>query len=373
MILVLIISSGNIPLGKEVRMFRTSTFHPEESKTVRKVVFNFKDSIPNDTLTAYFSNENFPIALSRNIHSAVCLDGLCRLVDFTLYWEVTGKYLGYSLSKNEELTKREHAPFMESDYAKLNQILSDSSSLLRLYTEDEIHPLKQTGQYTDGRTGATIPDLSSSIVSDAAYTSYTFWHITYGATRDSVIAYTKDNLLTNYLLMSLLLSNDPYNQVKAMQWISEKKLISKQYIESAWSILHSENFYASKQALIFLKSCGIDKDILNKELIQLFDSKDLRIQNLIVEYFRESKKIPVSVVKKMIDGLKNDNYYQVNLKLNLLDNRYQPNQDDQLKLCELLVNENINIANRIYFFLRNLHSRIPFVVNRLNEYRENYL
>ncbi len=167
--LLFFLQSGNIPLQKEMRLYCTTAFQPENARKVTRVQVNFSDSIPDKLLTIYYNDRNLPVACSRNIHTAVCIYGLCRSVDITLYWELTGKFLGYSVYKDNELTKRGHIPFNESDYAKLNQILSDPKSRLGEITEEEILPLKQKVAATDGRTGATIPNLSCVVVPEAAY------------------------------------------------------------------------------------------------------------------------------------------------------------------------------------------------------------
>lgn len=372
LIILLPLLLGNILPDAKVRMFLNSPFHPDKTAKMTKVLINFSDSIPDDTLTIYFSTTNHPEAFSRNIHTAVCIDSLCRFVDITLYWEITGKYLGFSLPRGMELTKKEHTPFTESEYTRLNEILGDATSQLGYYTPDEIHPVKQTGVNTDGITGATLPDLTAWIVPEAAYTSYTLWHLTYGATRDSIAAYSKKNLLSNQLLTNLLNSNDSYNQITALQWIGETNLNCNQFIEPALIILHKGNYQSTGQALKFLKSCSIDKERLQKEVIQLLESEEFRIKNLAIEHIRESEKLTQPVARELLTHLKSDNYYLVNVILTLLENRYQPDYEDQLKLSILLESKNGNISNRIYYFLLNLPGQSPGLAKQLNQYRRKH-
>ena len=369
LIILLFLLSGNNRFEKCDRMIFNSPFDPGKTKIINKVLICFNDSIPDDTLTIYFANADLPIALSRNIQTAVCVDKLCRLLNITLYWEITGKYLGYSLPHGGELTKKEHTPFSESDYARLNEILGDSLSQLGFYTPDEIHPVKQSVAQTDGISGATIPDLSSWVVPEAAYTSYTLWHLVYGSTHDSIVAYTRNHLLSNQLLINILQNGDPYNQIKALQWISEANLTCNQFIEPALTILHNGNYQSSGQALKFLKRCTIDKVRLQKEVIQLLDCKDFRIKNIAIEYIRESDKLTQSVAREIMMRLKSDNYYFVNVILTLLEERYQPDNDDQLNLCSLLDSKNENIANRVYYFLLNLPDQSSDLAKQLNRYR----
>jgi len=361
---------GSVQPDKKGRIFIDSPFRPDTAAKTSKVLINFNDSIPDDTLTIYLSATSQPEAFSRNIYTAVCIDSLCRPVDITLYWEMTGKFTGYSLPPGEELTKREHVPFTESDYKRLTEILSDSSSQLGFYSPEEIHPAKQAVKKSDGITGATLPDLSPWIVPEAAYTSYTIWHLTYGATRDSIINYAKKHLLSNQLLTKALQNKDPYNQIMALRWISESDLNVNQFIEPALTVLRSGNYQSSRQALKFLKLSGIDKERLQMESVQLLESEEFRIKNLAIEYIRESEKLTRPVAQALMNHISTDNYYLVNVILSLLEKRYNPDNEDQLKLCILLESKNENVANRVYYFLLNLPDQSPDLVQQLNRYRK---
>jgi len=364
---------GNIRPDEKGRMLFMSPFRPDTASKISKVLINFRDSIPDDTLTVYFSATNQPEAFSRNIYTAVCMDSLCRPVDITLYWEMTGKYIGYSLPPGEELTKREHLPFTESNYKRLGEILSDSTSQLRFYSPAEIHPVKQTVKKSDGITGATLPDLSPWIVPEAVYTSYTLWHLTYGDTQDSILNYTKKHLLSNQLLTNILQKKDPYNQIMALRWISDPGMNSNQFIEPALNILHSENYQSSGQALKFLKLSGIDKERLQTESVKLLESEEFRIKNLAIEYIRESEKLTRPVAQELMKHINSDNYYLVNVILSLLEKRYNPDYADQQKLSMLLDNKNGNVASRVYYFLLNLPVQSPDLAKQLNRYRKKNL
>jgi hypothetical protein len=373
LILLFLLLSGNILFEVENHQFFNSTFRPEKFKTKRKAFIRFNDSIPDDTLTIYFSEADLPQAFSRNIYTAVCLDTVCRLVHINLYYEITGKYLGYTLPPGEKLTKKEHTPFTEGDYWRLNEIFRDSSSQLRTFTPEDIHPAKKAVIQTDGITGATLPDLAAWIVPEAAYTTYTLWHITYGPTRDSILTFTKNCLLSGELISNLLKENDPYNQTKALQWIGNANLNCKQFVEPAINVLHSQNYKTAGEAMKFLKYCGVKEERLQKEVITLLDSEDFRIKYVAIEYFRESPFITQSVAQEMMARLNLDNYFLVNVILSLLEKKFHPNQHDQQNLAKLLESKNINVANRVYHFLLNLPDKSPGLVKQLGRYRKKAL
>jgi hypothetical protein len=373
LVILLFLLSGFIISDDPNHLFFNSSFHPDKAVKKQKVRIQFLDSIPDDTLTIYFKNRDLPSAFSRDFHTAVCLDTLCRVVDITLYWEPTGKYLGYSLPYDKELTRKEHAPFSEKDYSRLHEILGDSSSQLKIFTPADLHPVRKSVTKTDGITGATLPDLAAWIVPEAAYSSYTLWHLTYGVTRDSLMAYARSHLISSELINVLLQPNDPYNQIVALQWIEDAKLNSSQFLEPALLVLHSQNYRTAGQALKFLKKFGLNPERLQKEVIPLLDSEDFRIKYVAIEYFRELTTIPESVARQMMIRLNMDNYYMVNVILSLFENRFHPGQDDQKELSKLLAGKNLNVANRVYHFLLKIPDKSPDLDKQLTRYRRRAL
>ena len=366
-VFVISIFGYKLPDSKSRHLFN-HPFDPDKSFITKKILIDFRDTIPDDTLTIYYSAPNHPNAVSRNIHTAVCIDTLCRLVDITIFWEITGKYLGFTLPTGEELTKKKHTPFTEGDYIRLNEILGDSLSQLGLYSAQDIHPPKQTNVKTDGISGATIPDLTPWIVPEAAYTSHTLWHLTYGASRDSILAYTFNHFLSNRFLTELLNSGDAYSQVKALQWIGKDSLTGKQFIIPVISILHNGNFAACRQALKFLQMNMDNNKLLQYEVVQLFDNEDFRIKNTAIEYFRTVSGLDPSVAKEMIRRAHSDNFYIVNVLLSIIEKKYEPDFEDQRALSVLLESKNGSLANRVFVYLSKLSKRSPEVVKKLKQY-----
>ena len=363
--------SGNIPQEDRIRMVFNTTFRPDKIEKVSRILINFNDTIPNDSLTIYYTGINEPVAFSRDIHTAVCMDSLCRLVDITLFWEITGRYLGFKLPPGTELTKKKHLPFTEMDYNRLNEILSDSASQLGFYTPAEIHPAQPVKVKTDGISGATIPDLGPWIVPEAAYTSYTLWHLAYGSTPDSIVSYTKKHFISNSLLFKLLESKDAFSQLKGLQWIDQSNESCSQFIEPALKILHNGKFNSSGLALKFLKKCNLDEEKMQKEVIQLLDNEDFRIKNSAIEYFRSSAKLYQSVAKEMIKKTGSENYYLVNVILSLIEKKYQPDFEDQVQLSALLNSHSGSVANRVYIFLLNLPSKSPGLAKQLSRFKNS--
>ncbi|NJO67897.1 MAG: hypothetical protein HC830_00250 [Bacteroidetes bacterium] len=206
------------------RSYFNDDFSPDQTDSIAKVRIKFNDTIPNDTLYICLSKSR-PVAVYRDVLTDVCLDGQCRRISLKLYWTITGRYLGYALEKNQELTKKEHTTFSAPDYVLLHNLLGDSLSVLAYFTAGEIQPKQTKNIKTDGISGATPPDISGYTVPEAAYTTHTLWHLVYGESRDS-ISYHINNFINVALLDSLLknlfhtTSNGPWVKSQPVQFLS---------------------------------------------------------------------------------------------------------------------------------------------------------
>src|SRR5690606_34732908 len=124
-----------------------------------------------------------PVYFFRNIFTPVCLTGECKPVYINFYWDLLGNYTHYDMPEGEILTKMDHDEFSEDDYTKLQDILINSSSLLK---DVEMEDLISTGtehlaDSVDAKTGATLKSIKKEIIEGAVYTCYTLWHIAYGS------------------------------------------------------------------------------------------------------------------------------------------------------------------------------------------------
>src|SRR3546814_13230678 len=81
---------------------------------VRTSLVTVEDSIPNDTLFQLLSSEGFPVAYYRKINTDVCFDGKCRMLKVSLYWKITGRYLGLELPPGEFLRDRKRTRLTSS-------------------------------------------------------------------------------------------------------------------------------------------------------------------------------------------------------------------------------------------------------------------
>lgn len=145
------------------------------------------------------------------ITTPVCIDGKCKPVHITLYWNLIGNYVGYALPPTIPLSKYDHESFEPTDYSRLHDLLLDDKSVLKrkkledLFDKSAAIKEKVTykGEEIDAVTGATKKEIKASLVAGALYSCYTLWHLAHGPVKDSIESYTieqKPELIENYLL-----------------------------------------------------------------------------------------------------------------------------------------------------------------------------
>src|SRR3546814_5039171 len=90
-------------------------------------MFFFKQKTAYEMLISDWSSDvcssdlGFPVAYYRKINTDVCFDGKCRMLKVSLYWNVTGRFLGIELPPGEFLSKSDHEPFTLSEYYRMNR------------------------------------------------------------------------------------------------------------------------------------------------------------------------------------------------------------------------------------------------------------
>jgi len=178
-----------------------------------------------------------------DLETSVCADGECRLANIQVYWNLLGNYVGYGTHPKFPLTKFEHDPFDEDDFAKLNQLLSDSHSILE---RKEISDLtekvpakssKNTHGDVDGVSSATKKEIKESVVAGGLYSCYTFWHLVHGDVRKKMTAYLGSiysDSLNNYFLYSPYrdYQNHALKQLDSLGFTTHITQIAKIYKET---------------------------------------------------------------------------------------------------------------------------------------------
>ncbi|MGB5434512.1 MAG: hypothetical protein WBM98_01375 [Maribacter sp.] len=181
------------------------------------------DSVGKQGIDVLLNQRKEPVLYTAAISTPVCADGECKLMNLKLYWTLLGEYAGFDRYPDLPLTKYDHDIFLEEDYQKLHELLTDDKSILGRRSIDRLveQPKMRTVNGVDAVSGATITQVKESIVPGALYSCYTAWHLAHGDIREKLKARTLAVLNEN-IIIDMLYSNNPEYQLFALEKMDQE-------------------------------------------------------------------------------------------------------------------------------------------------------
>ncbi len=351
-----------------IRMNKPS-FDDEIIKTVPKTI-DFNDTLQSNTLLVHMNKDGIPVKYSRQLFTSVCIEGDCRLINLELFWNVTGRYLGFKIPVGEFLSKTEHEPFKHEEYDRLHHLLSDQNSTLANYSIEQLVP-PVVNANVDAVSSATIDAVIAYIVEGAVYTTYTLWHITYGSTRKEIEKLTTENL-NNELILKILNSDDLSDQIWVLNHITNKIEISPVLLEKLMGFLWGKNIYLASSSLSAINAEIINAEV-QKELIYIFNNTGFSQKRLILQKMKEIPEFSPHSAEMLSAELSNSNGALVNTMLELFKVQEIENEIISGRVADLLNNENRFIANQAYQYLKDIHVQNKNTLRNIQKYEKKIL
>ncbi|WP_273208643.1 hypothetical protein [Runella zeae] len=338
---------STVDASDKIRYFQSPTVKLEQDKVVFYLV-DFQEDLGVDTLFQLQSKEALPTAYYRHIQSNVCFDGKCRMLVVTLYWNITGRYLGFELPKGEFLSKTDHEPFVNEEYERLHALLADSLSPLGIIAYEALVPKASSdSQKVDAISSPTAPDVLEYIIKGAAYTTYKLWHFVYGITQSEIQQKTV-SVLSPSLLLQILDSPDLGDRIWALNhatpYFTENPLLTSKVL----SLIHQDAYNLSETAIRVLP---LTDEKVQTGLTEVFLKSNYAIQKLIINKLRRMQSLTPSTVYALASSLSLLSGELVNNVLTL----FQKNQVEDVEIgklvAKLLEHKNGFIADKAYQFL----------------------
>lgn len=257
--------------------------------------FSNRDTLVTHTMRLLRNDAGLPLLYYADILTPVCIDGLCKPVYVEMYWDLFGQYAGYGEYPDKLLSKFDHDDFEAHDYVKLNDLLSDSHSILgrrrltQLYdiSQERAVMIKFKGQEVDGVSGATKKEIKTAIVEGALYSCYTLWHLSYGEAAVKI----KDRLpeiyndaLRDYFLSS---GHDSY-QMYAVENLPPAAFGS--YINELTQVLTSCKPLTRKYTLKKMPKELYSQKMLVDRLYSNIEDLDFNARTLLINNLRHSNE-----------------------------------------------------------------------------------
>lgn len=285
----------------------------DEWKDIAKdeVIFEFNGTSSD---SSYHSQTNHQVRLLSDrrgaprlffsdIETPVCADGSCKLANISLYWNLLGNYVGYSIPSQFPLTKFEHDHFEKEDYAKLHQLLLDDNSIIKrrkmsdLIDQVPVSPLYLNSKDLDGISGATKKEIKESVVKGGLYSCYTLWHIAHGEVKKKMKRYLQSidsETLTQYFLYA------PYKDYQQYALKSLLKENFKQHTKQLIQIFKSTDAVTKAYILKKIPSTLFFQENITSQIYNTFPDADINTRTLLIRKLKNAHPNAVTIVSKYV-------------------------------------------------------------------------
>ena len=352
-----------------IRLFQAYTI-PFDSDSIHISTTEYTDKVSGE-IVYQVKSKNYPLYYYSNIKTGVCADDKCRPLDMVLYWNITGRYLGFALPEEEFLSKYEHKPFSEAEYERLHMLLADS--LLPLGNTSFVELIQTSANQTDenakvdGVSGATSQQVLDYVVEGAAYTTHALWNIIYGSSQDLIKNLTLGNL-SNELLITILQSPDVGDRFWALNHLKRidqrDSLLQNEVLE----LINDENYSLGVAALQTIDSTDLCSEAVQISLLEKFYQSNTSLKNLIIDKLKEAPALCEQVVSKSSDNLST---LDGKLLVSILDlyQVYQIKDKAAMRqVANLLEDENRYISQKAFKFLNEIETQDSLIQKQLRGY-----
>jgi hypothetical protein len=275
--------------------------------------FTISDTI-NIEVNAYRDSLGILDKYSAYVFTPVCEEDKCYAIEIIFYWDLIGRFQHYDTIPGKGLTKLDHIPFTESDYTKLDYIISNPNSILSAYTKEEL--VKNTrSSDIDGFTGATVHEIKESVISGAVYSCHTLWHIAHRSAVYNLQEVTKSEFNPD-LVKKLAHQNDQEIDYFLINNFSDHDFIK--YLPEVLQTIQRGKGYYAKQAIEKIPA-GVVADSLAQDFFSAhFDRLDYFAQVALLEKF-DNKSLGEKLKGTFIKSLDDRNSYRNELIMKLVD------------------------------------------------------
>jgi hypothetical protein len=329
-----------------------------------------QDSIVTDTVFQVFSKEGYPIRYYKKIRTSVCFDNKCRLLKCTLYWNITGRYLGFELEKGEYLSKARHKPFKRKEYARLHAILSDPYSRLSGLSYGELAPrveLANGASDVDAITSATAANILDVVVPGAAYTTYKMWHVVYGATQKEVRNLTLKSLSPG-LILKILDSPDPGDKVWALDHIRGLVKPDRPLLRRVLVLIDNDQYNLAERAIHSLDTTELGVDTVQAVLTARLSTASYAIKKLVIAKFAQAKGLHQNTITGLVSVLNGTSPELTNNVLDLVTLHRISEINVVRSAASLLTKQNVFVTQKAYKYLRGLSIKDQYIQQQIKAY-----
>ena len=333
----------------DIRYFQAATIPIGDS--AKNITVSINDSLASQDLFQVRTESGIPAHYFIELQTGVCYDNTCRPLNMLVYWNITGRYLGFELKDGEFLSKYDHKPFTQQEYERLHHLLADPFLPLGNYAfEDLVTEPEANNQSVDAVSGATSKDVLEYVVDGAAYTTHKLWNVVHGPVQQQVISLTEEKL-DSFLFTKILQSKDQSDRTWALERISLVTKLDDSVVDAIIRIILEEEYFQSYLLLRSLSSEQLESMDLQLQLFKLIGKVDFEIENLIFDQMTDASHLNPAVVAHSISILSDLSGPQLVKLLNLYTHHEVTVAELNNGLREMIPHENPYIESQLMQFL----------------------
>jgi len=250
-----------------------------------------------------------------HISTPVCEGSKCYTIEINFYWDLIGRFIHFDTLSGKGLTKLDHIPFTSEDYRKLEAILRSPTSMLAVYSKEEL--VKETrSSAIDGITGATKVELKESVIEGAVYSCHTLWHIAHGPMVDELQSVTQ-RCFSQDLVQKLVSSEDQGINYFLIDHFSAEEFA--RYLPEVLITIENGEGYFAKNAIEKMPAGTVNSQEAQRFFAIQFDHFDYYAQVALLQKLEAKSLIP-DLRKVLTKALDERDSYKNNLIITLLSN-----------------------------------------------------
>ncbi len=281
--------------------FRTADELENSQKCRKAFVYKSEALALNETIELCFDTAGIPSKYKAEVNMPVCDDTLCANVVLVFYWDLAGHYTGFDTIPGKPLTKFDHQEFAKEDYQKMDQILKDRNSMLRILEKGDLidKTVKMKAKTVDAVTGATPATVKNAVVEGAVYSSFTLWHFVNGTIQNELAAYTMSQY-SDTILRVMLESRNYETQLFALRQMNDDDF--RQHANLIFSILGHSSPLINAYIIAKLPLPFSNQEI-NKKFISRFPELDDYSKSIFIDRITGEDSLIPSLLPLMISQI----------------------------------------------------------------------
>ncbi|WP_234735799.1 hypothetical protein [Tellurirhabdus bombi] len=328
----------------------------------------------NDTLTytlkLALNEAGEPAYFFRNVFTPVCLTGECKPVYINFYWDLLGNYTRFDFPSGQILTKMDHREFRQEDYDKLQDILSNQSSLLKDVAMDDLvgKGTENLADSVDAKAGATLKTVKNEVIDGAVYTCYTLWHLAHGKVVGEMQKIT-ETYRTEPLLHRFLTSDNHHYQYWAMERVIDANgKAGRAFAPDLMQIMRGKNIFAARYALQKLNGSFFAEAPRQLWLWETYQKGGYSLQNTILKKLA-SLPLTDALLDRTTSAMAGMNQEQFTLVLNAVEAQLKLSDKTAQKLARHLEHTNPDYSAAVYKVLTHFEPKNQEVRTKLSAYK----